>query len=163
MYYISKLHRQQLTVKYQQATQRAIKEYLTCNIIQWVTFHKFYQNISNIAMQVQRTALTTCNNSMDSPTSHVCSHSVSSHTLFVDIRMGQNWSLCTCHYVIYPSSNKMYRNYCELPLSTQGTIDKKDILRGELKLTLEVTWLLIQRHQTVARTCSQWTRTCLPA
>jgi len=25
-----------------------IKEYLTCNIIQWVTFHKFYQNISNI-------------------------------------------------------------------------------------------------------------------
>jgi len=38
---------------------------------------------------------------MDSPALHVCSHPVSQQTLFVDIRIGQNWRLCECHCVIY--------------------------------------------------------------
>ena len=75
-------------------------------------------------MQVQRTALTVCNNSMDSPTLHVCRHSVSPHTLFVDIRMGQNWSLCACHYVIYPSSNtKCQQKALQIRMTSCGRIE----------------------------------------
>ena len=48
------------------------------------------------------------NNSMHSPTLLGCSHSVSKQILFVDIGVGQNWSLCACGCVLYPSSNTVY-------------------------------------------------------
>jgi hypothetical protein len=51
-------------------------------------------------------------------------------------------------------------NSHEPPLNTKGPIDKNDIFRGELKLNF---CLLIQWHQTVARTSSKWTLTCLPS